>query len=264
MNDKGLEKKALLLLDNAPSHPSSAVLQSDNGMIKTMMIKTMFLPPNTIAIIQPMDQAVLDPCKGRYKRKLLAHIILENESTDKPVPEILKAITMKDVVYWIAAAWEEASPESLRKAWRNLLHESDPDDGVSDYDDVSPDSSIADAVLTAAPLGKDTEEAVAKWMEEDISEPGHQVLDDDEIVAEMLECEEDHDEESSDEEAAASPLVTASKAFDALDVTLRWLEQTGADATHLLLVKKWWDEAAQMRFKSLKQASILSYFDTSM
>ena len=142
-----------------------------------------------------MDQAVLDLCKRRYKRKLLAHIILENESTDKPVPEILKAITMKDVVYWIAAAWEEASPESLRKAWRNLLHESDPDDGVSDNDDVSPDSSIADAVLTAAPLGKVTEEAVAKWMEEDISEPGHQVLDDDEIVAEMLECEEDHDEE---------------------------------------------------------------------
>ena len=84
-SDNGLEK-ALLLLDNAPSHPSLAVLQSDDGKIKAM-----FLPPNTTAIIQLMDQAVLDPCKHRYKRKLLAHVILENESADKSVPEILKA-----------------------------------------------------------------------------------------------------------------------------------------------------------------------------
>ena len=64
-SENGLEKKALLLLDNAPSHPSSATMQSDDGKIKAM-----FLPPNTTAAIQPMDQAILDPCKRRYKRKL--------------------------------------------------------------------------------------------------------------------------------------------------------------------------------------------------
>ena len=96
LNDKGLEKEAVLLLDNAPSHPTSAVLQSDDGMIKTM-----FLPPNTTAIIQPMDQAVLDPWQRRYNRKLLAHIILKNESTKKPVPEVLKAITMKNLMLWM-------------------------------------------------------------------------------------------------------------------------------------------------------------------
>ena len=105
------ETKALLLLDNAPSHQLSGTLQSDDGKIKTI-----FLPPNTTTAIQPMDQAILDPCKRRYKRKLLAHIILENESADKPVPEILKAIPMKDVVYWIASAWEEAS--LTRMSWK--------------------------------------------------------------------------------------------------------------------------------------------------
>ena len=57
-SENELERKALLLLDNAPSHPSSKTLQSDDGKIKTM-----FLPPNTTAAIQPMDQAALDPCK---------------------------------------------------------------------------------------------------------------------------------------------------------------------------------------------------------
>ena len=256
-SENGLEKKALLLLDNAPSHPSSETLRSDDGKIKTM-----FLPPNTTAAIQPMDQAVLDPCKRHYKKKLLAHIILENESADRSVPDILKAITMKNVVYWVAAARKEASIDSLCKAWRNLLpaEESDEQDMS---EDISTDFSITDAVQTAAPLGEDIQDAVGEWMEAGMNEPGHEVLDDDEIVADMLKCEDDDHEESSDEEAASSTHVTASEAFDALDVTLRWIEQTNADATHLLLVKKWHDEAARMRSQSMKQASILSYFHTN-
>lgn len=109
--EKFCKEKRLLLLDNAPSHPSAATLQSPDGKIKSI-----FLPPNTTSIIQPMDQGVLEPCKRRYKRKLLGHIILENESEDKSVPDILKSIMMKDVVYWMAAAWQEASNDSLCKA----------------------------------------------------------------------------------------------------------------------------------------------------
>ena len=97
-SNNGLEKKALLLFDNAASHLSSAMLQLDNSKIKAM-----FLPPNTTTNIQPMDQAVIVPCKRQYKKKFLAHIILENDPADKFVPEILKTITMKDIVYWIAA-----------------------------------------------------------------------------------------------------------------------------------------------------------------
>ncbi len=134
----------------------------------------MFLPPNTTAAIQPMDQAVLDPCKWRYKRKLLARIVLENEE-DKPVPTILKAITIKDVVYWIAEAWEEASSDSLCKAWRNLLHESVSEDVSTE--DTCPDSSIAETIETARSLGSETQEAIAEWMDTDIDEPGHEVLD---------------------------------------------------------------------------------------
>ena len=44
---------------------------------------------------------------------ILQKNILENDSEDKPVPDILKAITLKDVVFWIAESWEEASSESL-------------------------------------------------------------------------------------------------------------------------------------------------------
>jgi len=49
------EYKILLLLDNAPAHPSAEVLQFRDGKVKTM-----FLPLNTTSAIQPMDQGILE------------------------------------------------------------------------------------------------------------------------------------------------------------------------------------------------------------
>ena len=55
LSEKSLPFKALLLLDNAPAHPDKSVwISSDKS------IKAMFLPPNTTALIQPMDQGVLE------------------------------------------------------------------------------------------------------------------------------------------------------------------------------------------------------------
>ena len=48
---KGLPQKALLILDNAPSHPNESFLSMHNGMMKAK-----FLPPNVTSLIQPMDQ----------------------------------------------------------------------------------------------------------------------------------------------------------------------------------------------------------------
>ena len=58
MREKGLPVKALLLLDNASVHPDSASLVSTEGDIEAM-----FLPANTTALVQPMDQGVLGAMK---------------------------------------------------------------------------------------------------------------------------------------------------------------------------------------------------------
>lgn len=249
--EKGLEEKVLLLLDNAPSHPSRESLQSSDGKIKVM-----FLPPNTTSILQPMDQGVLEPCKRRYKRKLLRHIILENDSEDKSVPDILKAITMKDVVYWLAAAWQEASNDSLRKAWRNLLPELDP---MLESEAEDDSDEVGDLVETAATLGAEVQDAVAEWMTADVNEPGNQTLDDEEIVAEMVASDGDREESDSEDLVAEAP-ITPAAAFDALDISLRWLESQNVEADHLMLVKTWRDKAARLRHESLKQTTITSYF----
>ena len=76
---------------------------------------------------------------------------------------------------------------------------------MSDEDgleDVCANPSNADCIESAAALGTDSQDAVAEWMEADIDEPGHQVPDDDEIVAEILNTGNTDNEETSDEETS--------------------------------------------------------------
>lgn len=54
----GLPVKALLLLDNAPTHPDEDKLE-----VSGKAIRAICLPPNTTALIQPTDQGVLGAVK---------------------------------------------------------------------------------------------------------------------------------------------------------------------------------------------------------
>ena len=76
---RGLTPKALLLLDNAPAHPDCSVLVSHDKAIKAM-----FLPPNTTALIRPMEQGVLEELKRRYRRSILQKFLLQDQ-TDQSV-----------------------------------------------------------------------------------------------------------------------------------------------------------------------------------
>ena len=118
--ENDIEFKILLLLDNAPAHPSISTLQSSDGKVITK-----FLPPNTTSLIQPMDQGILEAMKRRYKKSLLRFLLVQNDCSSKSIPEIVKQLTIKDAVYWIAQAWDEISPETLTRGWNKLLQTQD-------------------------------------------------------------------------------------------------------------------------------------------
>lgn len=64
MNDKGMPFKIFLLIDNAPGHP---VLEHPN-------VKVIFLPPNTTALIQPLDQGIIATFKTYYIKRSFQYI----------------------------------------------------------------------------------------------------------------------------------------------------------------------------------------------
>ncbi|KFD50251.1 hypothetical protein M514_08879 [Trichuris suis] len=62
----GKTGKVLLLIDNAPAHPSAEYLN-----VVDELVTVKFLPPNVSALIQPMDQGVIEILKWHYRKQLL-------------------------------------------------------------------------------------------------------------------------------------------------------------------------------------------------
>lgn len=68
-----------------------------------------------------MDHGILEAFKLRYKKQLLRHVTLENESSTLTVPQIVKKLTIKDAIYRSAQAWKEATLLNLSKTWNKLI-----------------------------------------------------------------------------------------------------------------------------------------------
>ena len=66
LRELGQEERAILFLDNFSAHPSEDELISADGKITAK-----FLPPNVTALIQPMDQGVLESIKRVYRKSIV-------------------------------------------------------------------------------------------------------------------------------------------------------------------------------------------------
>ncbi|GBO38008.1 hypothetical protein AVEN_61865-1 [Araneus ventricosus] len=84
-------------------------LYSDDGEISAM-----FLPHNTTALIQPMDQNVIQNIKLGYRKLLLTNILndpVHNENLEKT----LTNVHLKDVVFSLANCWTFVSTLLINK-----------------------------------------------------------------------------------------------------------------------------------------------------
>ncbi len=93
---EGLENKVLLLLDNAPGHPTDIAKDHSN-------IEVLFLPPNTTSLIQPMDQGVIRSFKANYLKAFMNKIA--SEDTEDDYLNSVKNFDIKKCVIACADAW---------------------------------------------------------------------------------------------------------------------------------------------------------------
>lgn len=112
-NENNLPGGALLILDNAPSHPVEEELVGDNGNIRVC-----YMPPNVTPLIQPMDQNAINITKLHYKNLIMTKILSEN---DKSVDQIIKELTIKDAVIFLAAAWNKLKESTIKNCWSKIL-----------------------------------------------------------------------------------------------------------------------------------------------
>lgn len=120
-------RKILLFLDNAASHPKNMTL--DN-------IKIVFLPPNTTAVCQPLDQGIIQNFKIHYRAAIVKDLLPNIEASDS-VRSLVKTINVLDAVYHTTESWNKVTAETIKNCFgkagftKNILDPSSvPEDDI--------------------------------------------------------------------------------------------------------------------------------------
>lgn len=253
--NKGLEPKAMLLVDNAPAHGFKEIQSSDGK------IKLYFLPPNTTAIIQPMDQGVIESLKRSYRKSFVENL-LRVMAADKliSVDEFWKSYNIRQAITNVAAAWDSVTQSNLANAWNKLW----PSESMNDEqnNDSQPNSQVNDIRnLFSQANTPVTEEDVSSWISIDSDDYGFGLLTDDEIVQSVLN-EKDPDSESEEEEEENNnrTVISNAEAEEMICKYLEWYEnRTDSDLTTNILLRKLCTFTSKLVVDAKKQTTIDDY-----
>ncbi|XP_051168269.1 jerky protein homolog-like [Leptopilina boulardi] len=113
----GTKGKILLILDNAPCHPSRDELNAINKNIQVI-----YLHPNVTATIQPMYQ-LISFTKKYYKQNLLKRLLSFANSVDG-VDEFLRIFNYRDCFELLNIAWNTQQFSTLQNVWKCILGDS--------------------------------------------------------------------------------------------------------------------------------------------
>ncbi|KAM7290331.1 tigger transposable element-derived protein 6-like [Ixodes scapularis] len=102
--DKAMDKKKrklLLLLDNCSAHHVNAHLSA---------VEVLFLPPNTTAKLQPMDQGVIANFKVLYQRRVIERLLIDIRTAVDPAS--LK-VPLEKAIFFASGAWRDIKPQTI-------------------------------------------------------------------------------------------------------------------------------------------------------
>ena len=205
---KRQKKKAILLIDNCPSHPPVLPVTLTHLEVK-------FLPKNTTSKLQPCDMGIIENFKCHY-RKLLVRRLLHNIDTNKDLewkPNLLDAIHMT------ASAWNQVLPETIAKCFRKCWGDAvglNPDvDPTTVAEAEDPDDDIPLSILRER-LHLDPSLSFDDYLNVDQDLATGQTETEESIFASLRESPEEENENESDEETTDTEAPSMST-FDALN-----------------------------------------------
>ena len=183
--EKGVPKKVILLLDNAPSHLNVDCIRSSDENIFCL-----YLPPNTTSLIQPMDQGVLKNIKRCYKRELLLRL-LNDEHEGLNMVEFTKTLTILDAVLMSAKCWSEVEKCTISRSWNKLLYlkGAPAKEKGKDTDTNIEIDTIMDELQV-------TPEEQSEWLTMEDNDPGYHEYSDEELVVHVTGNNDEGEEQN--------------------------------------------------------------------
>lgn len=257
--------KALLLLDNAPSHPKEEEINFDPNF------RILCLPPNCTAVIQPMDQNLIQNIKVAYRKSLLMHIISQE---DGDIMKLLKSFSLKDAILYLDQAWRSISEKNIQRSWTPLWPdlalewEEEDDLPLSDLrkqlqsDPVYADlKAIKESLRTLEPTKDLTDEEITTWATGQ-NESYVEELTETEILEEVVKNRYDEDNLDTDNETASESTLKIKHvdAVKALSLSVQWAEENNLPLQDILLLKRLKGTATCMLQNKATQRKIDSYF----
>lgn len=250
-----LPKKAVLLIDNAPSHPLELNLISDDGQIKAM-----FLPPNVTSLCQPMDQCVIASMKNYYRFHFMKRLVEEDEDLVK----FWKSVTIKDAIYAVSKAWDAVKQTTLIRAWNKLLGEvSETQDDFQGFENTETTVAQMRLILMNCAV-KEFEnvddENMKEWVESDKIDPGYRIFSDEEILNE-INGESESENEDEVETLVPEQRVSCKTALDCMQTVITYFEQqTDTTFTDILQLQNFQTKIRQRERDSYRQKKLTDFF----
>ena len=175
-------------------------------------IQLSFLPPNTTAVTQPMDQGVIRSLKGKYRSRLIKLIIKAIDS-NKNIPKI----NVLDAMKLLTLSWEDVTENTVQNCFAKARISND--DQLRAQNDL--DDPFIELRSSIEELLKNFSERNSEEFLDDISPEEFTNLDDsvvtaepvltDELIIEMVRKGEDEDVESDDDDESANADVSIEK-----------------------------------------------------
>jgi transposase len=107
---KKQNRKILLFIDNATSH--TTVKDFEN-------IKLCFMPPNTTALLQPLDQGIIHSFKLEYRRILVKQQLIA-VNCGKSTVEFLKSLSLLDALYFVNQGWKNVKMLTIQNCFKKV------------------------------------------------------------------------------------------------------------------------------------------------
>ena len=189
-------RKVLLIIDNCPAHPVIGGLKA---------IQLCFLPPNTTAVTQPMDQGVIRSLKAKYRSRLIKLIIKAIDS-NKDIPKI----NVLDAMKLLTLSWEDVTENTVQNCFTKAR--------ISNDDRLRAQNDLDDPFIELRSSIEELKERNSEEFLDDISPEEFTNLDDSVVATEpvltdelMIEMVRKGEDESDDDDESANADVSIEK-----------------------------------------------------
>ena len=243
-------RKVALVLDNAPSHVH----------ISTTHVELYFLPPNTTALSQPMDQGIIKCMKDRY-RKQISRRMLDALDANRPF-----SITLLDSLLMIRRAWDAVSPETIAHCFRHChfdtssLPLTEPDRALDDEDELP----LSELLQLLHKRGADVDTNAEDVLQMDDALATEAELSDQDIIDQVkMSVEEDIDDDDAvtddveDDPPKTASYTEAVLGLDACISYMQTLEDSDDMFRHVTALQTF---LVKSQFDKKKQGTLDSFF----